>query len=381
MQNKEPQEEPLSQEEYPQPKPEAANDQETQTVDTPENTTTDTKSQPEEPPAISENALPKKPVYKIGPKSKTLAAKQYSQIDDLDDYKCTITVHENGSVNGFGVLPTPNSVAAKNSSQSCDSSDSEANSEDSSPTFVQLRPAKRRKSQSRDGVFIGPKRIKQARLVRERQERRHRTLQEQIRQTELEEEMSAVRIEKSSEEDGPLGNMLVQSSILLADKQMEEQDNVEQCIASIKAQQLAINASDYGNDLENGDRLSMNASGQLIGKKKRHNTNKVFHNENSVIIKNLPPPVSKRKLRAKDFKWSHYIKTMRYWCSDCAHGFRNHKEVSSHSEDGCKWNCLYMLECYVIVRDVQTHPQYGPKVRCIAHDSVCVRILLFKQET
>lgn len=54
---------------------------------------------------------------------------------------------------------------------------------------------------------------------------------------------------------------------------------------------------------------------------------------------------------------------MRYWCSDCAHGFKNQKEVALHSEDRCKWNCLYMLECYVIVKDVQAHPQYGPKVQ------------------
>ncbi|KAK8752133.1 hypothetical protein OTU49_012177, partial [Cherax quadricarinatus] len=211
---------------------------------------------------------------------------------------------------------------------------------------------------------IGPKRIKQARLVRERQERRHRSLQEQLRQTELEEEIQAIRVEKSSEEDGPLGNMLVQSSIILADSQMEEQDNVEQCIASIKAQQLAINSSDINNDLENCDKSSFNASGQIVGKKaKKSHTSKVFHNENSVIIKHLPSTVSKRKLRAKDFKWSHYIKSMRYWCSDCGHGFKNQKEVSSHSEDRCKWNCLYMLECYVIVKDVQSHPHYGPKVQ------------------
>lgn len=308
------------------------------------------------------NSVPKKPVYKIGPKSKTLAAKQYSQIDDLDDYKCTITVHENGSVNGYGVLPTHPS-AVKGNSQSCDSSDSEINSEDGSPTFVQLRPAKRRrKSQSREGIFIGPKRVKQARLVRERQERRHRHLQEQLRQTELEEQIQAIRAEKSSEEDGPLGNMLVKSSIILADSQMEEQDNVEQCIATIKAQQMAVNSSESGNEPDSGDKLS-SSSGQVVGKKaKKSHTSKVFHNENSVIIKTLPRPVSTRKLRAKDFKWSHYIKSMRYWCSDCAHGFKNQKEVALHSEDRCKWNCLYMLECYVIVKDVQAHPQYGPKV-------------------
>lgn len=325
--------------------------------------TEETPSQKESQP-VTNNTLPKKPVYKIGPKSKTLAAKQYSQIDDLDNYKCTITVHENGSVNGYGVQPT-HPLAVKSNSSPGDSSDSEVNSEDGSPTFAQLRPAKRRrKSQTLEGVFIGPKRVKQARIVRERQERRNRSLQEQLRQTELEEEIQAIRIEKSSEEDGPLGNMLVQSSIILADSQMEEQDNVEQCIASIKAHQLGINSSDLNSDLENGDKLNASSPGQVAGKRsKRSHTSKVFHNDNSVIIKHLPPTVQKRKLRAKDFKWSHYIKSMRYWCSDCAHGFRNQREVASHTEDKCKWNCLYMLECYVIVKDAQYHAHYGPKVQ------------------
>lgn len=277
-------------------------------------------------------------------------------------------MHENGSVNGYGVLPThPLAVKSNHSQQpgAGDSSDSEGASEDGSPTFAQLRPAKRRrKSQTLEGVFIGPKRVKQARIVRERQERRNRSIQEQLRQTELEEEIQAIRIEKSSEEDGPLGNMLVQSSIILADSQMEEQDNVEQCIASIKAQQLGGNASsDLNSDLESSDKSSGGSPGQVAGKRaKRSHTSKVFHNDNSVIIKHLPPTVQKRKLRAKDFKWSHYIKSMRYWCSDCAHGFRNQREVASHTEDKCKWNCLYMLECYVIVKDAQYHAHYGPKV-------------------
>lgn len=316
---------------------------------------------------VSNNTHQKKPVYKIGPKSKTLAAKQYSQIDDLDDYKCTITVHENGSMNGYGVLPShPLAVKSNSSMQPGDSSDSEVSSEDGTPIFAQLRPAKRRRSQSCEGVFIGPKRVKQARLVRERQERRHRSLQEQLRQSELEEEIQAIRIEKSNEEAGPLGNMLVKSSIILADTQMEEPDNVEQCIATIKAEQLGNSSSDAAGDLENGDRQG-GSGGQTGGGAKRarkSHTSKVFHNENSVIIKHLPPPdLSKRKLRAKDFKWSHYIKSMRYWCPDCAHGFKNQKEVSLHTEERCKWNCLYMLECYVIVKDVQYHAHYGPKVR------------------
>lgn len=339
------------------------------------NTQTVPSTQPETQPVstntVSNNTHQKKPVYKIGPKSKTLAAKQYSQIDDLDDYKCTITVHENGSMNGYGVLPShPLAVKSNSSMQPGDSSDSEVSSEDGTPIFAQLRPAKRRRSQSCEGVFIGPKRVKQARLVRERQERRHRSLQEQLRQSELEEEIQASRIEKSNEEAGPLGNMLVKSSIILADTQMEEPDNVEQCIATIKAEQLGNSSSDAAGDLENGDRQG-GSGGQAAGGGKRarkSHTSKVFHNENSVIIKQLPPPdLSKRKLRAKDFKWSHYIKSMRYWCPDCAHGFKNHKEVASHTEERCKWNCLYMLECYVIVKDIQYHAHYGPKVRNLSY--------------
>ena len=168
---------------------------------------------------------------------------------------------------------------------------------------------------------------------------------------------------------------LISMSIILADSQMEEQDNVEQCIASIKAHQLGVNSSDLNSDVENGDKLNTNSPGQVAGKRsKRSHTGKVFHNDNSVIIKHLPPTVQKRKLRAKDFKWSHYIKSMRYWCSDCAHGFRNQREVASHTEEKCKWNCLYMLECYVIVKDAQYHAHYGPKVSNIYMANVSVEI-------
>lgn len=304
--------------------------------------------------------------HKIGPKSKTMAAKQYSQLEDLDHYKCTITVQENGTLNGY---VSQGSVSSAGGHQSCDSSDSEVASEDT-PIFTLLKPVKRkRRNAGRDGIFVGPKRIKLAKQVRERQERRQRHLQEQIRQNELEEQLIAQRAELATEQNGPLANILLQSSILLADSKVEESDSVEECIANIKAERNAGGLSAEGtaegdSDKSSGFASCGNGSGVLMGNKKqgRRSQNKVFHNENSVIIKEMVSPVPLRKLRAKDFKWSHYIKSMRYWCHDCAQGFKNQKEANSHSEDRCKWNCLYMLECYVVVKDIQTHPVYGSKV-------------------
>ncbi|CAL4061319.1 unnamed protein product, partial [Meganyctiphanes norvegica] len=312
-------------------------------------------------------APPKTRFYRIGPKSKTMAAKQYSQIDDLDNYRCTITVHENGSINGFGFQPTY-PLAFKTNQQSCDSSDSENNTAELEPTFAQLKPVKRRrKSQNLEDVFIGPKRVKQAKIVKERQKKRQCHLEEQLRQSEMEEQLSALRIEKS-QQVGPLGNVLIESSIILGDKEIDQQQNLDHCIASMHAEQL-ISIDSENNYGENGDKGYL-LSGLNGHKKPGKKNNKVFHNENSITIKEIPePPASaSKKLRAKDFKWSHYIKATRYWCPDCAHGFKNQREVEIHSEERCKWNCLYMLECSVITRDIQTHATYGPKVQELLED-------------
>lgn len=316
----------------------------------------------------------KKMGHKIGPKSKTLAARQYRQLEDLDNYKCTITIQENGSVNGY---TSHSSGSSTGGHQSCDSSDSEMTNDDT-PTFTLLKPAKRKHyNTGKNGVFIGPKRIKLAKQVRERQEQRHRHMQEQIRQSELEEQLLAQRAEMFTEHSGPLANILLQSSILLSDNKVEESNLVDECIASIKAGKTGGTAC--SDDDKSGYSLS-NGSNSANKKPGRKSQSKVFHNENSVIIKDLVPSLPMRKLRAKDFKWSHYIKSMRYWCNDCGQGFKNQREASMHTEERCKCNCLYMLECYVVVKDIQTHHEYGPKVSLITDFVVLVLEVRNKNE-
>ena len=301
--------------------------------------------------------ITKKPM-RIGPRSKTIAAKQCNQIDDLENYKCTITVHENGSINGYG----PTGGANNRSDVQSESSDNEGFDEE--PLLTLLQPMKRRhKNQAKEGVFIGPKRVKIARQARERQVQRQKSLQEQLRINELEEQLASQRADICSA-DGPFGNILLKSSILLGDDKVEVSETVEECLASIKGEQTSLQQ----NSEQIGD---INGSGRLLSpgyqsnnkkpSRKSHNA-KVFHNEHSVNIKDAKPAKPLRKLRAKDFKWSHYMKSMRFWCNDCAQGFKNQRETSQHTEERCKWNCLYMLECYVSVHDVQNHAIYGPKV-------------------
>ena len=262
-----------------------------------------------------------------------------------------------------GSLSAPTGAIAKyvQHSVSADSSDPSDCEGDGEPKLAVLKPVKRGKGP--DGSFIGPKRIKLAKMVRQRQRSRQKLIQDQIKQSELEEQLTQQWVDRAAEQEGPLANVLLKSSLLLGGNNVEEPESVEECIASMTAQLLHPSLSHDQDDTDK-DKSPSNNGSALPGKRPGRKTgiNKVLHNSKSVVVKSLSKQKSVPKLRAKDFKWSHYIKTMRYWCKDCGHGFKNQKESQNHGEEQCKWNCLYMLECYVTVTDIVQHNIYGTKV-------------------
>ena len=279
----------------------------------------------------------------------------------------TTSTQLNGSSNSNLLTPPP-------TLDSSESSDSEGDQE---PKLVVLKPAKRFKGP--DGSFVGPKRIKLAKMVRLRQHTRQKIIRDQIKQSELEDQLTQQWVERASVQEGPLANVLLKSSLLLGDNNVEESDVVEEHIASMTAQILPSAELNDQEQTPGKEKHSTNASLVLAGKKpgRKATANKVLHNNNSVVVKSHSKQKFVPKLRAKDFKWSHYIKSMRYWCKDCGHGFKNQRESTMHGEDSCKWNCLYMLECYVSVTDIVQHKLYGNKVRLFKFNKFLKKLYLF----
>uniref|UniRef100_A0A6A7FUW5 Serine/arginine repetitive matrix protein 2-like n=2 Tax=Hirondellea gigas TaxID=1518452 RepID=A0A6A7FUW5_9CRUS len=282
---------------------------------------------------------------RAGPKSK-VERKQQLEADT------TVAAQQNGSVNPIILTPpTPTSF------ESSESSDSDA---DEAPKLAMLKPPKRYKGP--DGSFVGPKRVKIAKMVRLRQHTRRKLIQDQIKQSELEEQLTQQWVERAAEHEGPLANVLLKSSLILGESYAEEPEVMEECIATMTAQLAQLPPTP---DNEQVKEKPQPSNGALIAGKRpgRKSTgNKVLHNDMSVVIKTKSKQKSLPKLRAKDFKWSHYIKSMRYWCKDCGHGFKNQKDSTMHDEEHCKWNCLYMIECYVSVTDIVQNKLYGNKV-------------------
>ncbi|XP_018012108.1 serine/arginine repetitive matrix protein 2 [Hyalella azteca] len=260
-----------------------------------------------------------------------------------------------------GVVIPVNADVLTPPTTSVESSDSSDTDVDESPKLAVLKPAKRFRGP--DGSFVGPKRVKLAKMVRQRQHTRQKLIEDQIKQSELEEQLTQQWVEMASEQEGPLANVLLKSSLLLEDQNVDEPEAMEERIATMTAQLQHSDSMDP--DAPNSrDKSSLSQSALLALKKpvRKNAGHKVLHNYNSVVIRTLKKEKFVPKLRAKDFKWSHYIKSMRYWCKDCGHGFKNPKESQQHGEEQCKANCLYMLECYVSVTDIVQHKLYGNKV-------------------
>lgn len=282
---------------------------------------------------------------------------QEQQVKQQNETNSTIS-QVNNSPNPTILTPPPPTI--NSSMELSDSSDSD----DQEPRLAVLKPARRFRGP--DGSFVGPKRIKLAKMVRQRQHTRQKLIQDQLRQCELEEQLAQQWVEKSSVQEGPLAHVLLKSSLLLCDSNVDQSDVMDEHIASMTAQHLPSSSAQDQEQLSPGkDKLtSNNGTGGLAGKKpgRKATASKVLHNNNSVVVKTISKQKSMPKLRAKDFKWSHYIKTMRYWCKDCGHGFKNQRDSVQHCEEQCKNNCLYMIECYVNVGDIVQHKVYGNKV-------------------
>ncbi|KAF2357149.1 Zinc finger C2H2-type [Trinorchestia longiramus] len=325
------------------------------------------EASPETRKPSSTNEKPRRKRGRPGPKSRVdpkqsqapqLPQQQPPPPPDNDNSLPEVVMpQQNGSINTVNAnVLTPPATASVESS---DSSDSDA---DETPKLAVLKPAKRFRGP--DGSFVGPKRVKLAKMVRQRQHTRQKLIEDQIKQSELEEQLTQQWVERASEQEGPLANVLLQSSLLLGDQNVDEPEVMEERIATMTAQlQHSAHSADY--DASHSREKTSGSHSALLALKKPGRKNaghKVLHNYNSVVIRTVKKEKFVPKLRAKDFKWSHYIKSMRYWCKDCGHGFKNQKESQQHGEEQCKANCLYMLECYVSVTDIVQHKLYGNKV-------------------
>ena len=237
---------------------------------------------------------------------------------------------------------------------------------DREPELAVLKPAK--KLNGKPQSFVGPKRIKLAKIVHQRQLTRQKIAQEKIKENELAEQLSTDCVENTSIDHGLLENIVLKSSLLLSDTDVQEVGVIEERAANLTADMSSRKPKcDGDNSLLNKDKSPSGQNSAVKKPPRKSAFGRVLHNYNSVIVVDNEKPKRTPKLRSKDFTWLRYLKNNKFWCKDCGHGFRNEEDSADHSEELCKANCLYLIECYIDVKDIVMHSSYGNKVRTHRH--------------